>query len=225
VRAPLLFIPEEKDGLYRKPEALVRLSDSGRVMDTVAIAAGYEDFQWESGDISAVPLFVRDSHFAVKNGRVYLGDADEMEFKVLLAQGTVERIIRAPSFDLSVSKEEIQAEREARLGMNPSERNRELLEAMPDPETRPAYSNLVIDSDGFLWAEESRGRTLTWTDGQPSSWTVFSPAGEWLGRVQIPSRFTVFEIGSDYVLGRRYDDQDVEHVELLRLDRANAGRQ
>ncbi|MCJ7626944.1 MAG: hypothetical protein MUO50_01030, partial [Longimicrobiales bacterium] len=139
------------------------------------------------------------------------------------AQGKVERIIRAPSFDLSVSDEEIRAEREARLGMNPSERNHRLLEAMPDPITRPAISNLVIDPDGFLWVEESRGRPLTMTDGQPSHWTVFSPAGEWLGRIQVPYRFSVFEIGSDFVLGRRYDEQDVEHVELLRLTRTSAG--
>ncbi len=170
-------------------------------MDTVAIAAGYEDFQWESGGISAVPLFVRDSHFAVNHGQVYLGDADEMEFKAYSAQGKIERIIRAPSFDLSVSSEEIQAEREARLALNPSERNRGLIEGMPDPETRPAFSNLVIDSEGFFWVEESRGRTLKMTDGQPSDWTVFSPAGEWLGRVEIPYRFSVFEIGSDFVLG------------------------
>lgn len=222
-RAPLLWVPGEPDGLYRRPEALVRLSDSGNLMDTVAIIAGSEEFQWNSGGISSIPLFVRDSRFAVYKGQVYLGDADEMEFKAYSAQGVVERIIRAPSFDLSVSREEIQAERDARLGQNPSERNRGLMEAMPDPETRPAYTDLVIDSEGFIWAEESKGRTLTMTDGRPSRWTVFSPEGEWLGRVQIPYRFFVFEIGPDYVLGRRHDDEDVEHVELLRLTRTNAG--
>jgi sugar lactone lactonase YvrE len=142
-----------------------------------------------------------------------------MEFAVYLTDGDVVRIIRVPTFDLSVSDDEIRAERRARLGWNPSERNRDLLSAMPDPETRPAYSDLVVDSDGFIWAEESRGRTLTMTDGLPSKWNVFSPDGEWLGRVQIPHRFFVFEIGSDYVLGRRYDEEDVEHVELLRLTR------
>ena len=103
--------------------------------------------------------------------------------------------------------------------MNPSAMNRDLLSAMPDPEIRPAYSDLVIDSEGFIWAEESQGRTLKFTGGQPSRWTVFSPEGEWLGGVQLPYRFFVFEIGSDYVLGRRYDEEEVEHVELLRLTR------
>lgn len=35
----------------------------------------------------------------------------------------------------------------------------------------------------------------------------------------MPDRFTVFEIGRDYLLGVRRDDLDVEHVQLLRLDR------
>jgi hypothetical protein len=174
------------------------------------------------GGVSAVPLFVRDSHFAAHQGRLYLGDADEMEFKVYSSQGRVEKIIRVPAFDLAVSGEEIQAEREARLQLNPSERNRGLLDAMPNPRTRPAYSNLILDSNGFLWAEESRGRTLTMMGGQPSHWNVFAPTGEWLGKVPIPFRFTVFEVGPDYVLGRRYDDQDVEHVEILRLNRTQA---
>jgi len=218
-RASLLYVPEERDGFHRKPEALIRLSAAGGVIDTVAILAGYEDFQWQSGGISAVSLFVRNSYSAVHRGRIYLGDADEMEIKVYSALGQVERIIRVPTFDLTLSAQEIRAEREARLGLNPSAMNRDLLSAMPDPETRPAYSELVIDSEGFIWVEESQGRTLKFLGGQPSRWTVFSPEGEWLGGVQLPSRFFVFEIGSDYVLGRRYDEQDVEHVELLRLTR------
>jgi hypothetical protein len=146
-----------------------------------------------------------------------------MEFKVYSLQGELERIVRVPSFDLSVADEEVQGEREARLGLNPTEWSRALQNAMPDPDTRPAYSDLVIDSEGFLWAQESRGRILSMTDRQPSSWTVFSPAGEWLGRVQLPFRFSVFEIGPDFILGRRYDEQEVEHVELLRLHRSEAG--
>ena len=40
-----------------------------------------------------------------------------------------------------------------------------------------------------------------------------------LRAVRHPARFTVFEIGSDYVLGKRLDDLDVEHEQLLRFYR------
>jgi hypothetical protein len=218
-RAPLLYEPERQDGLYRRPEALIRISATGEVIDTLVTLAGNEEFQWESGGISSVPLFERDSHFSVHQGRVYLGDADQMEFRVYSAEGRLERIIRAPTYDLSLSTQEAQAERAARLGTSPSARRRGLMSAMPNPETRPAYSDLIIDSEGYLWAEESQGRMLRMIGGRPSDWTVFSPDGEWLGAVEIPGRFFVFEIGADYVLGRRHDEQDVEHVELLPLYR------
>ena len=54
---------------------------------------------------------------------------------------------------------------------------------------------------------------------ESTDWEVFSPAGEWLGSVRTPARFTVFEIGEDYVLGSWRDNMDVEHVQVLRLKR------
>lgn len=44
------------------------------------------------------------------------------------------------------------------------------------------------------------------------------PEGRLLGQIDLPYRFTVYEIGSDYVLGRRVDELDVEHVELYGLN-------
>jgi hypothetical protein len=219
-RAPLLYEPEERDGLYRRPDALIRISLSGIILDTITATAGNEEFQGEAGGVSSVPLFLRDSHFAAFGGKVVVGDADEMEFIEYSPEGDVLRIVRAPEFDLTPSEEEIQAERLARLGLNPSERRRRLLAAMPDPVTKPAYSDLLIDSEGYLWAQESQGRAFAMTGGKPSCWNVFSPEGEWLGRVRIPYRFAVFEIGPDYVLGRLHDDRDVERVQLLKLHRS-----
>jgi hypothetical protein len=44
---------------------------------------------------------------------------------------------------------------------------------------------------------------------------VFSPEGEWLGEVTMPRAVTPLEIGADYVLGLRFDEMDVEHVQIL----------
>ena len=92
----------------------------------------------------------------------------------------------------------------------------EIEASLPDPETRPAYSDLLVDSEAYVWAAEFHGRAET---ELPTDWEVFSPEGEWMGTVQLPARFTVFEVGRDYVLGRRLDELDVERVQLLRLFR------
>ena len=55
------------------------------------------------------------------------------------------------------------------------------------------------------------------TFSKPSQWDVFSPAGVWLGRVELPASFTPLEIGADYVAGLWRDADDVEFVRFYRL--------
>jgi len=51
------------------------------------------------------------------------------------------------------------------------------------------------------------------------TWMVFHPDGEWLGEVTTPSDFRVFHVGSSGLLGVRVDRLDVEHVQVLRVNR------
>lgn len=86
---------------------------------------------------------------------------------------------------------------------------------MPIRETMHAYSNLQVDSRGYLWASDYRRPG----DDGPRRWAVFDGEGRFLGPVETPSRFAVYEIGSDYVLGRHADEMDVERVLLYRLEK------
>jgi hypothetical protein len=218
---PSVYAYEGGSGMIRQPVPVMRISRTGQPMDTVALAAGFEEFMWvtEDGPSGARPLMGRNSHLAVHDGRIYLGSAELLQFRVLSSSGEVEEIIRAPNFDLSVSSEEIDAERRAYLGDNPPQFYQELVAALPTPDARPAYSDLVVDSEGYVWLGAFEGR-VGLRHPLPRAWEVFGPGGEWMGRVRFPARFTVFDIGADYVLGRWYDDLDVEHIQLLRLIRA-----
>jgi hypothetical protein len=80
------------------------------------------------------------------------------------------------------------------------------------PETRPAYGDLLVDESGRLWAAES-----TRWPALPSYWTVFDVDGGLLGKVELPNRFRVHAVGSDWVLGVWRDDMDVEFVRLYEL--------
>ena len=209
------------NALIRQPIPTVAFSAAGQILDTVATADGFEEFMFvtESGAASARPLFGRDSHVWIHAERVYLGSANDMEYRVLSRTGTLEEIVRAPGYDLSLSADEVEAERLARLGDDPPRFTRDLVAALPAPKTRPAYSDLVVDSEGAVWLGAfDRGRTQLLRPSE-RDWQVFSAGGAWLGSVRFPPRFTVYQIGRDYVLGRRYDDQDVEHVQVLELIR------
>ena len=76
----------------------------------------------------------------------------------------------------------------------------------------PFYSAIEVDADGYLWVKEFASAT------RPNvEWSVFDTDGRWLGQVAMPEGFTVYHIGTDYVLGRWRDDLDVEHIMLYGL--------
>jgi hypothetical protein len=130
--------------------------------------------------------------------------------------GRLLRLIRREHENLAVTPQDIETLRRERLEQTKDEEWRRRLETMlremPFPATMPAYSGFAIDAEGNLWVNEYRRPG----DDQPR-WSVFDAEGRWLGQLALPPRFTVYEIGSDYVLGRRTDDLDVERVELYEL--------
>jgi sugar lactone lactonase YvrE len=76
----------------------------------------------------------------------------------------------------------------------------------------PSYAEFCIDSEGYLWVEDYRK-----PGDERSRWTVFDLDGLMLGRVELPDRFTIHQIGRDFVLGTWIDEMDVEHVRLYAL--------
>lgn len=206
-----------REVLHRQPVGVLRLSASGEVMDTIAVAAGHDEFIFEQG--SARSLFIKDSHIVVHGGEIFLGDSDRMEVSVFDPSGRLTRIFRVPGLDLSISAEEIAHERAGWLGPNSSQERREIVARIPVPDTKPAYSSLHVDSEGNTWAEEYRQGWWAFTDDVPRRWTVFGPDGKWLGEVNLPPRFTVYRIGRDYILGLARDDLEVEQIRVLRLSK------
>lgn len=213
--------PPPEGGRYRILQAVMRLSSTQDVLDTIATAVpGFETYDHQGG--STDPLFARDGHLDVHAGRIYVGSAEQMRYDVVTPNGRLERIVRVPDFDLSLSAAEIRAEREERIALLPEgpqfilDRVTTALNDMPVPHTRPAYSDLIVDAEACVWAIEFHAVSER---DQPTEAQIFDADGAWLGAVELPPRFTVFEIGEDYVLGKFTDALDVEHPQLLRLRR------
>ncbi len=78
---------------------------------------------------------------------------------------------------------------------------------MPLPEIMPAFSRLLVDEVGWLWAELYRFDVRA-----PMRWLVFGPNGEGFGSVDMPPDLEVWQIGRDFVLGVWQDELDVEYV-------------
>jgi hypothetical protein len=52
-----------------------------------------------------------------------------------------------------------------------------------------------------------------------SNWTVYDLDGQALATVEIPARFEPHDIGPDYVLGRYWDELDLNYIRLFALDK------
>lgn len=201
-------------GLVRIPATIATVTSTGAV-DTLTTIPGYETFVIpEGGDMR--PLFNHTSHVASAGGRVHVGSAERLEFAVYAPTRRLERIVRVPAYDLRLSPQEIQRERDALVGASPHPVVQRIVANLPRPVTRPAYAQLVVDVTGAVWTAGFRARSDT---VGLTPWQVFGPDGEWLGATELPRRLQVFEIGHDYVLGVQLDSLDVEHVQVLRLRR------
>ena len=208
----------DEDGPWRALYDVVRLSRTGTVLETLQRLPGHTGFRLTLRDGSPAdgpPLIRTDGYLGVSPAGAVVGSGDEMGFRRYTAIGDLEYIARVPSYDVRLTKSMIQAERDAMSSLV-SEGRRDYVAELPAPERRPAYSDLELDPDGFVWAAEYRGLQGA---GKPTRWLVFSPQGEWLGSVSTPPRFEVYEIGREYILGLLRDDFDVEHVQVLALSR------
>src|SRR5690606_36250403 len=150
----------------------------------------------------------------------YIGSPVDSQLGRYAADGTLECLFRRPNAVVAVTPEDIRRYRAELLEAMEMEFRQDfasMMDAMPYPETFPAYQQLATDPAGNLWVEEYRRPG----DDQPR-WTVFDPSGQMLGTVDMPSGFTSVEIGNDYVLGIWKDEFDVEHVRLYGLTKPRA---
>lgn len=149
---------EAEAGLIRADKALILVSSSGELVDTLAVVVGTESvlLPAEEGWSDARPLFGKGSHVAVGDDRIVVGTAELMGYRVLDFEGRATEIVRVPGYDLTLDATLLDAERAARLEVNPSPAMKEHLERLPTPERRPAYSNLLVYATGAVWVEEHR---------------------------------------------------------------------
>ena len=155
--------------------------------------------------------FPLQARIAVGQDRVYGGNGERFEVRVISSTGILEGIWRVEWSRRVVTSTDLARDKAALLASAPNDEVRRQLavdyDEAPAPEAMPAYSGLVVDVLGNLWAEEYH----TSYDGE-KQYLVFSSMGEVIARIQLPSNLNITEIGADYVLGVWKDDSGVEFI-------------
>jgi hypothetical protein len=212
------FSPQTEGGLRRDSVLYLRCDPTGALLDSLGWFPGPEWYVKSDEGIMAASsrAFGRSPVATAAADAFYFGSSDNYEIARYDGTGELRRLIHRTHVNLGVTPDDIEGWIEERLaGMNDENQRtfwERLYADMPFPETMPAYERLLVDDEGSLWVEDYRRPA----DEQPR-WTVFDPQGVMLGEVETPLNFQVYQIGSDFVLGRWTDELDVDHVQLYKL--------
>jgi len=192
-------------------------------MDTVyklGLHGGIEQWGVENGRgrISYVvhPLYARTVvGIGSDPAQVAIAINPEYAIEVWQSDGTLARTLRRPDARYPASSEQLEAAKERMkfFAFGDEALFNKMLAEMKVPDSIPAVGSLVFGPDGELWV----GRTRPDVDDR--RYDVFSGTGEFLGEVVAPPSLYLREVGRDYVLGVRIDDDGVNYVELYSLVR------
>ena len=204
---------------------MIRLDLDARAADTVA---SYDWIPYRSPDDEAENAFPPGGQVAAADGRFVYARSDVPEIVWREPDGAVSQIVRWQP-DVTYPGEEHWQTFEAYLrltipAINPQVRTDEAREALiqrvlagyrvEEDEPLPLFGTFFGDDEGRLWVPGFAVAALR--HGYPA-YSVISPAGEWLGRVDVPPGFRILDVSGGRILGVLRDDMDVESVVVYGL--------
>jgi hypothetical protein len=220
--------PNVDQGPFQVSYTVGRLRSDGEI-DTLTTLPFLNSVRHQSGFRGAErPMKILS--LAIHRDRIYYSWPDRYEINILGPDGKLETVIRRDWKPTAVSEEYVQRARERTMrgegGVGgPPGFLREIVDEMVFSEFHPAHHGFHVDHSGNLWvlgADPRRwdyGRIPPRIFDESSSWDIFDPEGVWLGTVQTPPRFVLYEVGEDYLLGLWRDELEVEYVRRYELVR------
>jgi hypothetical protein len=181
--------------------------------DTIASYGGPALFLWNRNNrigFTTVPFDVSPS-VAVGGGRIFVSPGRIPEVHELDASGRIVRIMRVDREPARITRERFDAFVEERVAAQDDAADaaevRRQYGQTPMRERMPAYSRLLVDDEGNVWAERYREDTAL-----PATWTLLNASGEAVGMVEVPSGVRLHAVAGSRAVGVMRDEMDVEHV-------------
>lgn len=217
-----LDMGDHETGIKRHPTPLLHYSQQGVLMDTFAILPGPEYYMFVEGDryafIGNFP-FKHNLVSSIFSNRAFMGSSDKFEILVYSFNGDLQKIITLPGIDLTLTdkefKETIQSQLNRIDDLESKKRYTKYWSKLPHRKSKPAYSNLVIDDEGNLWIEEYQ-----YDESKLTTWWIFNLEGFLLVEIEMSGNFQVFEIGHEYVLGKKINEDGFESIHVYRLKKS-----
>jgi hypothetical protein len=208
-------------GHMRDSATHVMITSAGDIEDTVAIVPGDERFYVQGGSrpdllVSRQLLYQRTAVYTVsRTGELYAGLGDDYNIGVFASDGTLKKIVRDSTGDLTLLQSEFDQHLKDYLAYAASRGSVPppgFKYTDPIPATKPPFSRFLLDEEGNLWVSPFAEYYEV-----PREWKVFGVEGQLLGSVPMPERFLPLAVSGRKVLGRRLAELDVEIVEVYEL--------
>jgi hypothetical protein len=186
----------------------------------------------QDGKSPSPPWLSATGVFAATADRLYFGFGEQYAVRVYSANGTLQSIIRRAWTPTPVTPErwDYWVVEWSKLWIKSvgEQYQKEMMDvrASAYAESLPAFSQLLADRAGRLWVREAHledaigAGSLSDPPAVPSRWSVFDANGRWLCDVEMPMKFQPYDIGADYVAGKRYDGKVATAV-IYRLEQAS----
>lgn len=224
--------------LERDSISYVMAAPGREALDTIATVAGSDIYLFAGTDFSSRnPLpFGRVSLIGVQADRFAVAMGDRWEIQIRSPAGELRELHRVQHQPAPVTKEDIarykrattERMRNVRIasaggggGAAPGPdwiaRQERMLETVPYPGSHAPYDSLLVAPGGELWV-----RSPAKPGEDPRVWITLARSGAVLGTVSVPASLRVLQVGPDFVIAVRRDEDDVEHVGVYALRRQAA---
>ena len=185
---------------------------AGEVSASLGTLAAAEFFSFEYQGMRGMTdvTFSRSMVTGAWRGLAVVSPSDAYEIRAYATDGALARIVRLDHTPIPATA--------ALRALAHGEDLPEHLQAMPLPESLPAFRAVMSDALDHLWVREYP------VPGRETSgplWTVFDPEGRVLGHIETPPGLVIHEIGADYLLGRITGELGVQRVVVWPLVRRN----
>jgi hypothetical protein len=208
-------------GIFRPGSGVLRVSGDLSAADTLMFFGDTEQIMVEA-PWGAYPIaFPEARETWVAHGgdppAVCVGPQEGPEIHCFDGDGA-RRTVRWESTPEPITEAEIEGWRQRTLQLFDLKLSQDqvmgMLDQVPIPSSRPAYSQIVLDPGRNLWV-----RVGPSGEGAPVDHLVFDPQGILLGTVTVPP-LRILEIGDDYIMGIRRDELEVEYLEVYTIAKA-----
>ncbi len=206
--------PELREGPHRELVTLV-VGNAEQGFTEVARIAGRDRYRYSTGD-GPMRIWGRFPSIAMTSDRIFAATGDAYEIASYSFDGVLENVVRAEDVPrTAVTLAEIREERDRQvsnqsLSASAKRRLYKTFNGMIFPAFHPVIKGLIVDSRGCLWA----------MDGHPTHprtrWRVFDLSGEPVGMVDMSSKFTLFQVDEDILVGRETDENEVDFLVAYR---------